>query len=169
MSKSISEIKETANELAKRSKLGQTDLRALTTTVNDLVNHIHAVTADSEATKSSTPAPTPNKATPVAAPATTPSVADVVAPGRKRRRGVQVGDQTPAAPAVTVGTPAANPAPTKEVATDAEPGVRIIPHRLKAGRGVTVGQQSPINTGVTVGSAPVNPAGQVTVGGRPRK
>lgn len=167
MAKTISDIKAVSNDLAKRAKLGQTDLKALTGVVNDLVNHVHAASGVTEDTK--IPAPEV-KAAPKTLPApeaAAPAIADVVAPKRGRRKGVTVGNQAPAAPKVTVGTPAANPADAKP-ATEGTT-TRTIPHRLKAGCGVTVGTPSPINNGVTVGSAPVNPAGLVTVGGRPRK
>jgi hypothetical protein len=148
---------------------------ALTALVNSLVNHLHAKEAGS-------PGPTPSEPSTTAAPApgpqVAPSVADAVAPKRRGRRRVTVGNQAPAVPAVIVGNPVpvATPvepskgadAPVPEQSPSTTSNTRTLPLNVKLGRGVTVGTKTGINTGVTVGSAPVAPPG-VTVGGRPRK
>ena len=184
MPKAITEIKEASNQLARRAKLGQLDTKTLIVVLNDVVNYLAA---------QATPPPAPGVDTAVVpAPVVTAtssaenkvgpaetSVADAVAPKRRRRKGVTIGNQSPATPAVTVGTKVPEvvaPAPSKGAA--AEPAEkspsttansRTLPLNVKPGKGVTVGTKPTVNTRVTVGSAPTAPAGQVTVGGRPRK
>lgn len=156
MPKKISEIKESANQLARRAKLGQVDTKTLVAVVNDLVNYLAAI-------PESTPKPAP-----VVSPDTNEEVsegqrilsealADVEAADEqkpKRRR------RTKAKTVAAVGAPAESDKPGTQ---------RTLPLTAKVGRGVTVGTPGTVNTGVTVGSAPHNPVDMVTVGGRPRK
>ncbi len=177
MPKTIAEIKENVNQLARRAKLGQIDEKAIVTSLNDVVNYLAAI---GTVVFEGTPAPAVQAPAPVAAPAAAPSVAEAATGKKPRvRRGVTVGDQAPVVPQVTVGNPipetkqvapsagAAAPVPEKSPSTT--PKTTSTPVNIKVGRGVTVGTKTNIKTGVTVGSAPVNPAGLVTVGGRPRK
>jgi hypothetical protein len=164
--KSLSEIKEVSNQLARRAKMGQLDEKSLFAIFNDLVNTLAAMpvvdTEDSD-TVPTTPSEleTPGvPTTPISLSKHIKVVTDVPTSSPKRR-----------------GRPRKNPVeqPLESTVDESpsttapEPGSqRTIPLNIKLGRGVTIGTKGTIKTGVTVGSAPVNPAGAVTVGGRPR-